>query len=61
MNVTDSQIRSWLHNLARKPISQWIVVLDLLDHAIGDGMIADDVAICQRAVTLLETEVLSNA
>lgn len=54
LDPTDiTQLRVWLHSLARTPETQRTIVVDLLQHANGDEMSEIDRQFCRAALALL--------
>lgn len=55
LDPTDiTQLRVWLHSLARTPEAQRKIVVDLLQHANGDRMSEIDRRFCRAALDLLD-------
>jgi hypothetical protein len=51
---TDAEVRDWLDWLAPTPKDQWASVGHLMKFHKEDGMTKADLAICRRAVRMLE-------
>ena len=53
--MTDTEMRSWLHCLAKDNQSRAAIIKDMLRHANGDRMSEQDRVICRRALVLIDS------
>lgn len=56
--LSDHELRDWLENLAQTNPARRRIIVDLLRNKAGDCMSSDDVADCQKAIKLLDADLV---
>src|SRR3990167_7411005 len=52
--MTQQEINAWLHRLAHSDAMRLLIIKDLLRHASGDEMSAEDRTVCRECIDILQ-------
>lgn len=56
--LSDHELRDWLENLAQTNLMRRRIIIELLRHKAEDCMSSDDAADCQKALKLLDADLV---